>query len=382
MYNVDNATFSRCNFDQSHYYYNGALRIYYSMVVSVVQSNFINNTGAIYFQSRSSSYYYNYYYSAMLLIRKCKFINNTLEYRSGSAIYVTGNYFSVSVNQTTFIYNTANRGGGGAVTFDGECTNCIISESIFISNFAQYCGALSTDLLNLDDEVSDISVIDTAFYYNRAFSVNSIGGGAACINSASSTVTNCTFVGNTAAGYGGAMLADNSEVTITDTVFINNSAGYSGGALITYAYPSNHTIVSSIFKDNRAGDDGGALFIGHTGSDVTVERSNFLQNAAADRGGAIAVFGSSVTIYYGTNIYYNRANIGHTISACSSQIYLPIVTDRRPDPTFFSCVAYDDDISFSTLSFQELQSYQNVTLLVNDIIRDHHIYISTHQWPQ
>ena len=203
---------------------------------------------------------------------------------------------------------------------------------------------------------------------------NSIGGGAACINSASSTVTNCTFVGNTAAGYGGAMLADNSEITITDTVFINNTAGYSGGALITYAYPSNYTIISSIFKDNQAGDDGGALFIGHTGSDVTVERSNFLQNHAADRGGAIAVFGSSVTIYYGKNIYYNTANIGHTISACSSQTYLPIVAVRRPDPTFFSCVAYDNDIHFSTLSFQELQSYQNVTLLVNDIIRDNYIF--------
>ena len=295
-------------------------------------------------------------------------------YRERSAIYVTGNYYSVIVNQTIFIYNTASIGGGGAINFNGEHTSCIISKSIFISNSAQYCGALDIGLL---DEFSNISVVDTAFYYNRAVSGNSIGGGAACINSASSTVTNCTFVGNTAAGYGGAMLADNCEVTITDTVFINNTAGYSGGALITYAYPSNYTIISSIlFKDNRAGDDGGALFIGHTGSDVTVERSNFLQNHAADRGGAIAVLGStsSVTIYNGTNICYNTANIGHTISACSSQTYLPIVTVRRPDPTFPSCVAYDDDIHFSTLSFQELQSYQNVTLIVNDIIRDNYIY--------
>ena len=375
MYDVDYATFSRCNFSDHYYSYNyGALHVYYSMVVSIVQSNFINNTGAIYFQPRSSYYYYYSAVSASLLIRKCKFINNTSEYRGGSAIHVTGNYFSVTVNKTTFIYNTANRGGGGAVTFDGECTNCIISESIFISNFAQYCGALSTDLLNLDDEVSDISITNTAFYYNKAVSGNSIGGGAACINSASATVTNCTFVGNTAAGYGGAMLADDSEVTITDTVFINNSARYSGGALITYAYPSNYTIISCIFKDNRAGDDGGALFIGHAGSDVTVERSNFLQNAAADRGGAIAVFGSSVTINYGTNIYFNKANIGHTISACSSQIHLPISAVRRPDPTFFSCEAYNDDIRFSTLSFQELQSYQNVTLIVNNIIRDNYIY--------
>ena len=371
-YYAGNIAISRCNF--SNYYHGyAALHIYYSRFVSLIQSNFINNTGAIYFRPRSSSSYY-YYYSAIsvsLLIRKCTFVNNTSEYRDGSAIYVTGNYFSVIVNQSTFIYNTASIGGGGAINFNGEHSSYTISESIFISNSAQYCGALSTGLFR---EFSNISIIDTAFYYNRAVSGNSIGGGAACINSVSSTVTNCTFVGNTAAGYGGAMLADNSEVTITDTVFINNTAGYSGGAVITYAYPSNYTIITSIFKDNRAGDDGGALFIGHTGSDVMVERSNFLQNAAADRGGAIAVFGSSVTIYHGTNIYYNKANIGHTISACSSQTYLPISAVRRPDPTFFSCAAYDDDIRFSTLSFQELQSYQNVTLIVNNIIRDNYIY--------
>ena len=369
---VDNAAFSRCNFSDYYHGFYGALYIYYSMAVSIIQSNFINNTGAIYYQPRSSSYYYSAV-SVSLLIRKCKFVNNTSVYiyRDNSAIYMTGNYLSVIVNQSTFIYNTASRGGGGAINFDGECTSCTISESVFISNSAPYCGALSTGLFR---EFSNIGIIDTAFYYNRAVSGNSIGGGAACINSVSSTVTNCTFVGNTAAGYGGAMLADNSEVTITNTIFINNTAGYSGGALITYASPSNYTIIASIFKDNRAGDDGGALFIGHTGSDVTVERSNFLQNHAADRGGAIAVFGSSVTINYGTNIYYNTANIGHTISACSSQTHLPISAVRRPDPTFFSCVAYDDDIRFSTLSFQELQSYQNVTLIVNDIIRDHHFY--------
>ena len=68
--------------------------------------------------------------------------------------------------------------------------------------------------------------------------------------------------------------------------------------------------------------------------------------------------------------------IGHTISACSSQIYLPIVAVRgqRPDPTFFSCVAYDNDIRFSLPTFQELQSYQNITLIVNDLLSDNDIF--------
>ncbi len=365
---IDSAVVSRCNFsDNYRTYYGAALFLSHAVALSVTQSNFINNSGAIYFQPRRPAYRN----SVSLVVRKCKFINNTSTYRSG--IYVTGNSdYSVIVNQATFIYNTESIGGGGAINFNGGCTSCIISESIFISNSAKYCGALSTGLFG---EFSNISIIGTAFYYNRAVSGNSIGGGAACINNASFTVINCTFVGNTAAGYGGAMLADNSEITITDTVFSNNTAGLSGGALITYAYPSNYTIISSLFIDNGAGDDGGAMFIGRLGSDVVVERSNFLQNHAADRGAAIAVLGSTMTIYHGTNIYYNTANVGHTISACSSQLYLlKIDAVRRSDPTFFSCVAYDDDIRFSTLSFQELQSYRNVTLLVNDLIRDNEIY--------
>jgi predicted outer membrane repeat protein len=368
MHNVDNAAFSRCNFSDQYPNYYAALHIDYSVAVSVIQSNFINNSGAIYFRPGTPANRY----SVSLVIKKCKFINNTSIYRGGSAIYVTGNYFSVIVNQATFIYNTARiGGGGGAINFNGECTSCILSESIFISNSAQYCGAISTGLFG---ELSNISIIDTAFYYNRAVSGNSIGGGAACIASASSLVTNCTFVGNTAAGYGGAMLVDDSEITITDTVFSNNTAGLSGGALLTYAYPSDYTIISSLFTDNGAGDDGGAMFIGRTGSDVIVERSNFLKNHAADRGGAIAVLGSSVTIYHGTNIYHNTANIGDTISACSSETHLPIVAVGQADPSFFSCIAYDNNIRFSTLSFQELQGYQNITLLVNDLIRDNEIY--------
>ena len=132
-------------------------------------------------------------------------------------------------------------------------------------------------------------------------------------------------MGNTAAGLGGVVSFDESEIAIMDSVFSKNTAGFSGGALITYAYPSNYTIRSSTFIDNRAGDDGGAIFLGKSGSDVTVERSNFLQNHAADQGGAIAVFGSSVTVYYGTNVFDNTANVGQVISACHSQISLLIV---------------------------------------------------------
>ena len=88
-YDVDNATFSGCNF--SDYYhsdgYGGALHmISYSLVFNllIIRSNFINNTGAIYFRTYSRG--------ASLVVMKCKFINNTAEYDGGGAIYVSGKY--------------------------------------------------------------------------------------------------------------------------------------------------------------------------------------------------------------------------------------------------------------------------------------------------
>ena len=385
MYEVANATFLRCNISNNRYMYKSALYIlgYHSTVISFMQSNFFNNTGAIYFQ-RPKGYYYHPYSPgpgnlASLVIIQCSFINNTSEFHGGGAVYVTGDYYTVTVSQSTFIYNTASGdqeyissrslGGGGAINLDGTCINCTISTNIFISNSAHHCGALvlSSASVSGQSNESDVSIIDSAFYYNSAIDELSVGGGAACINDVSVSITNSTFVANSAVGYGGAVVVNNSTITITDTVFSNNTAGLSGGALITYVYPSNYTIDSCTFIDNRAGDDGGAMFIGRSGSDVTVESSNFLRNHAADRGGAITVFESSVTVYYGTNIYNNSANVAQVISACNSQITLPIIVQsRRPDPTYSLCTVYDDEIYFNTPTIQELPNYQDVIMPVND----------------
>ena len=50
------------------------------------------------------------------------------------------------------------------------------------------------------------------------------------------------------------------------------------------------------------------------------------------------------------------------------------MTSRQPDPNFLLCTAYDDEIRFNTPTFQELPSYHNITLLVNEIIRENDIF--------
>ena len=85
------------------------------------------------------------------------------------------------------------------------------------------------------------------------------------------------------------------------------------------------------------------------------------------------MFGSSMTVYYGTNIYNNIANVAQVISACSSQITLPTVQSRRPDPRYLLCTVYDDEIRFNTPTIQDLPSYQDVIVPVNEIIRENDI---------
>ena len=148
MYDIAKVTLSRCNI--LNYDYQAAIYIQYSTLISFVQSNFINNTGALYFLKKFGSNL------ASLVIIRCNFINNTSEFHGGGAAYVIGDYYTVTVSQSTFIHNTASSnqeeytsrirrdlGGAGTINFDGTCINCTISRSIFISNCAHYCGALN-----------------------------------------------------------------------------------------------------------------------------------------------------------------------------------------------------------------------------------------------
>ena len=82
-----------------------------------------------------------------------------------------------------------------------------------------------------------------------------------------------------------------------------------------------------------------------------------------------------MTVYHGINVYDNTADVGLFISACSSQISLslPTVALQQPDPNFLTCTTYNDDIRFNTSTFQS-HSYQNITILVNDLLRDNNIF--------
>ena len=328
---VTNATFSRCTFSDYRQYHHpdnviffygsaGALTILDSTKVKIAQSNFTNNEVALYGHN-----YYNYYSSRVvsLHIQESIFSNNTSELKGG-AIHLHG-YISFSVNQSTFINNTASESSGAIyLEAKGHNLDFSITESSFIQNSAGSCGALNI-LTNFNTSRSQIT--DTTFESNKALRASDTGGGALCVTHASTVTSNCSFVGNTAAGFGGAFVSHNNMVIINHTIFHGNMAGGDGGALTSYAHPSDYTISQSTFTHNRAGDDGGAIFIGHRQSNVRIETCTFTNNYANDRGGAITVFGSAIEITR-TTIDNNRAALGETFSSCNGNVMTSIYGDR------------------------------------------------------
>lgn len=112
----------------------------------------------------------------------------------------------------------------------------------------------------------NVTVIDSNF------SDNSLEG--VILSYGTATVSNSTFVDNTAADFAGAISA--SEVIVTNSTFSGNSTSYYGGAI----YSDIVEVTNSTFFNNSAievGGEGGAIFA----TEGSVYFSTFLNNLAS-----------------------------------------------------------------------------------------------------
>jgi predicted outer membrane repeat protein len=116
--------------------------------------------------------------------------------------------------------------------------------------------------------------------------------GGAIFNQGTTTVTNCTFSGNTAIA-GGAIFT-NGAMMITNSTFSSNQAA--GGGAIELNNPSNVTITNSTFSDNQSGPrgpfEGPGGAIANDGGKLSVTNSTFFDNQAFGGEGASGLGGA------------------------------------------------------------------------------------------
>jgi Chlamydia polymorphic membrane protein (Chlamydia_PMP). len=154
-------------------------------------------------------------------------------------------------------------------------------------------------------------------------------GGGLYISNSNPTISNVSFSGNAAIGYGGAIFNSGSEdlLNITNATFSGNSAGIDGGAIHTEGGPVN--ITNATFSGNSA-INGGAIsntasfLIVATEAKVKITNASFSGNRASQFGGAIYQAGlplSSGTIMNITNATFS----GNSAELDGGAIYFGIL---------------------------------------------------------
>ena len=133
------------------------------------------------------------------------------------------------------------------------------------------------------------------------------------------TVTDCEFIGNSAAVEGGAIRVDRGVLFVTDCEFIDNSAQVNAGGAICVPQ-STATITGSLFSGNIAANRGGAIYtyrntqVNNVGT-VAVKDCTFTGNTATlSGGGAIRVDGAGNLRVTGSSFVDNTANTGGSIA--------------------------------------------------------------------
>ncbi|MCK4409022.1 MAG: hypothetical protein KAW67_02995 [Candidatus Eisenbacteria sp.] len=139
------------------------------------------------------------------------------------------------------------------------------------------------------------------------------GGAMYCIGSVLMSVVSCTFEGNEALCYGGSIYCYGSDIDIVKSNFTGNEAGISGGALCC----KTRTLVcvsDCTFIGNTAAD-GGAVYVGtfdSWGEDPEAPSKiyfcDFRHNTAV-RGGALFINGFTWVSTAGCEFDYNTATL-------------------------------------------------------------------------
>ena len=232
------------------------------------------------------------------LIENCNFSNSYGYWGVGVRIARTGNgyLYNLTINNCTF-YNLTNPSAGGAVYTAGHNSGDNVSYVQIYNCYFEACsqGGATGRGSAMELNAHHSSVVNCTFKNNIAAGAGTIG----LYSTASyAYIANCVFINNTALGNAGggaisAELAACNNANIFNCTFINNSAPNSkGGALVFNARDSS--ITNCTFMDNYALTHGGA--ISFNANNGYILRCSFINNRADGDGGAICSYSVNNTI--------------------------------------------------------------------------------------
>jgi predicted outer membrane repeat protein len=141
----------------------------------------------------------------------------------------------------------------------------------------------------------------------NGFESNGNGGGILCDHNARLSVSNCTFTGNSAIGFGGAIENLGTSLTISQCTFEGNSSTKAGGAIASTG--TTGVIQSTLSQNSAGGTNDGAGGIYFSGGPLMITNSIVAGNSAPG-GTPQDIYVLGTLTYGGTNIIQSVTDAG------------------------------------------------------------------------
>ena len=263
-------------------------------------------------------------------------------YTGGAITFLgKGGLGTMTVEDSTFRNNRNFNGGAIGVLTHGSGTgvNLIVKRTLFQNNNANSPANMKAgsggaiDVRNHHNsapgDLSDVSITDSTFVSNTA----GYQGGALRVSASPCMIDNVEFKTNVAGGQGGGAIEfdvkRSHEQKIYKSRFDSNyvTDHGNGGALVSTASTGLIQIVDSTFHNNKAtssgSGDGGAIYLASSSGQIIMSGLNISSNECKNSGGGLYLHNIASVKINGTTIGHNTAGsegggvyFGGTIPSC------------------------------------------------------------------
>lgn len=227
----------------------------------------------------------------------------------GGGLWTSGS--DTTVNSSSFSNNSASVEGGAIAHEALGARNLLVSDSVFTNNNAsEFGGAIVMRGIGAFFGPEQTFNINNSTFTENGL-MGTVEGGALFISSTinSGSISNSTFQGNHAAGFGGAISIVLSEVTLEKNTIAENTSDLAAGGVYAGgsdfgARPTNIFLLKNFFYRNSAAVFGGGFFAefisddgtSNRGSSVKTLGNHFTENSADTFGGTLILSSSNVSM--------------------------------------------------------------------------------------